>query len=121
MVALERIWLGVQAQSAKRDAVGGRAVGRSGGAAPFWRMALGITPTVCQPHSAAGDHHVEQGHHVHRHAGERLGCRPFWPDGGSNDENPLRDRITRVVLWLCTSVPQTQKQPAMPTETLNIQ
>ena len=92
MVGLLRVRPGVQPQSAKRDAVGGRAIGRSGGAAPFWRMALGITPTVCQQHSAAGDDNGEQGHHVHRHASERRSCGPFWPDGGWNDENPLRYR-----------------------------
>ena len=59
---------GVQPQSAKRNAVGWRVAGRSGGAAPFFRVALAIAPTLCQQHGAAGDDHMEHGQHVRAHA-----------------------------------------------------
>ena len=85
---------GVPAQSPERTMVGWVAGGRARRCGTFWRVALGITQTLCQQHSAAGDDQGEQGQHVHRHAGERLSLRRFWPDGGWNDENSLMDRRT---------------------------
>ena len=89
-MSLERIWLRVQPQSPKRNAVESVLAGRSRRCRTFWRVTLAIAPTLCQQHSAVGDDHHEQGQHVHRHASERLSCRRFWPDGGWNDENPSR-------------------------------
>jgi hypothetical protein len=83
---------GVPAQSPERTMVGWVAGGRARRCGTFWRVALGITQTLCQQHSAAGDDQGEQGQHVHRHAGERLSLRRFWPDGGWNDEITFLDR-----------------------------
>ena len=61
-------------KSAKRTTVGWQVAGRSGGAAPFLRVALAIVPTLCQQHSASEEDLQEQGQHVHSHAlgGARL-------------------------------------------------
>ena len=64
--------MSVRASSPNRPnaiyAVGWRLAGRSGGAAPFLRVALAIVPTLCQQHSASEEDLQEQGQHVHSHA-----------------------------------------------------
>ena len=59
---------GVQPQSPKRNAVGWLAGRRAKRCRTFSRVSLAITPTLCQPHSAASDEHREQGQDVRQHA-----------------------------------------------------
>ena len=68
MVSLAGIGPASRPNPPKRTTVGWVAAGRSRRCRTFWRVALAITPTLCQQHSAAGDDHREQGQHVRHHA-----------------------------------------------------